>query len=212
MGRLHPACHPATHPCPARRPFRKDKGGGQQCFVFLYKTNDVSQTHEPHHTLAHRNNHHHHQYQHQQLQSHHKIRLRSPRNATQGLVTTVPGPAQASSSFRVCMCFQPSPLLSDLYTDLLASPKPNVLSPQVPRFPGLCPVPTHKALRPVSEIPPTAGASHHKHSCQTMTPTPVGDAPLFSWAREPIKVVKPSLPTTFCLPDAYAVQSVKGYR
>lgn len=35
-------------PVPGAR-FVEDMGGGQQCFVFLYKTNDVSQTHEPRH-------------------------------------------------------------------------------------------------------------------------------------------------------------------
>lgn len=85
-------------PCPA--PVSKGPGGAQQCFVFLYKTNDVSQTHEPHHTSpittavnTNTNS--------SNVTTKYHCGAHAHATRRRGCSPTVPGPAQASSSFLV---------------------------------------------------------------------------------------------------------------
>lgn len=107
-----------------------------------------------------------------------------PCNATQGLVTNCPRTCASLLFFsRVSapgleLCC----LISTVY--------PALPNPEVPSPPGLHPAPIHKALSDLYRRDPTAGALLQKQSYQTMTPTPVDDAPSFSWSHEPVKAVK----------------------
>lgn len=149
---LHPACHPATHPCPARHPFRKHKGGGQQCFVFLYKTNDVSQTHEPHHTthfvtIASTNN--------NSANVTTKYSCGGPMPTPMPMPMPMPKPRNARAGHQLCPDLRKPPLLSCVYmlptwsSAVCCLRYSTVPNPKVPQVPRLNLVSIHKALRSV---------------------------------------------------------------
>ena len=211
---MHPACHPANILANARRLFRKDKGGGgQQCFVFLYKTNDVSQTHEPHHTspiITTRR-----QHQHRQLQCHPKYNCGAH---TRALPMPMPNAEESrgwsSNCPRTCasLLFFTNVYVSDLdLCCLISTMYPLHLAPGAPGPP--CP---GLDLVPICEVPRSARDTLHSmlssrnkaiKPCQqrrwTMLRHLAGPMSL------PKQSSKPKSQTAFGLYDACAVQKCK---
>lgn len=169
--------------CPV--PVSKGQGGAQQCFVFLYKTNDVSQTHEPHHTSP--------------ITTTVNTNTNSSNVTTKydcgahALPTSMPMQRDAGAGHQlspdlrkppllfVCICSRPGALLSDLYS------VPRLTQPQGSQFPRSSSGSNPQGPQICTGGTPTAGALLQKQSYQTMTPTPVDDAPSLGWSHEPAK-------------------------
>lgn len=144
--------------CPV--PVSKGQGGAQQCFVFLYKTNDVSQTHEPHHTSP--------------ISTTVNTNTNSSNVTTKydcgahahALPTSMPMQRDAGAGHQLSPDLRKPPLLfvcvsaPDLeLCCLISTVCPALPNPKVPSSPGLHPAPIHKALRSVPEGPPQPAPS-----------------------------------------------------